>query len=193
MTSLASKWQSQDYSKKRIANYYPTSFVDGEGVRCSVYVSGCLFACPGCFNQKVQDFSYGTLFDEAFQNQVLEDLACSYIQGLSLLGGEPFLNTEVCLSLVQAVRQCFGDEKDIWCWTGFTWEELLMGSLDKQELLSYLDVLVDGRFMINQKADLAFRGSQNQRIICVPKSLERQEIILWKKRSNDDIKRDPII
>ena len=97
------------------------------------------------------------------------------------MGGEPFLNTQVCLQLVKRVRAEYGHQKDIWSWSGYTWEELQKESADKLELLSYLDVLVDGRFLETQKdLTLQFRGSANQRIIAVPASLKAQQPILWQ-------------
>lgn len=174
-------WQSADYSHNYIADYKPYNFVDGEGVRCSLYVSGCLFACKGCYNKVAQSFSYGTPYTKELEDKIIEDLRAEYCQGLTLLGGEPFLNTEVVISLCKRVRAEFGDTKDIWSWTGYTWDELLLGSEDKKELLSYLDVLVDGRFELGlMDLNLAFKGSSNQRILDVPASLEANEALLWE-------------
>ena len=85
------EWKTEDYSQKKIADYKAFNFVDGECVRNSLYVSGCLFACEGCFNKAVQNFNYGTPFTESLMNQIIEDLSHDYVQGLTLLGGEPFL------------------------------------------------------------------------------------------------------
>lgn len=176
------EWLSSQYSQKKIASYKPYNFVDGEGVRCSLYVSGCLFACPGCYNVAAQNFHYGIPYTEELETQIVKDLAAPYCQGLTLLGGEPFLNTEVCLSLVKAVRAKYGHSKDIWSWTGYTWEELQQESEDKKELLSLLDIVVDGRFDLSKKdLTLQFRGSSNQRIIDVPASLKAQKVILWER------------
>ena len=99
-----------------------------------------------------------------------------------MLGGEPFLNTGVTIPLSKRVRKEFGQQKDIWSWTGYTWEELMNETADKLELLSYLDILVDGRFELAKKdLTLQFRGSSNQRIIDVPASLKNGKVILWKK------------
>ena len=101
---------------------------------------------------------------------------------MTLLGGEPFLNTQVCLKLVKRVRKEFGHEKDIWSWSGYTWEELMKESSDKLELLHYLDILVDGRFLLAKKdLTLQFRGSSNQRIIDVPQSLQTGKVVIWDK------------
>lgn len=176
------EWKTEDYSKKKIADYKAFNFVDGEGVRNSLYVSGCLFACEGCFNKAVQNFNYGTPFTESLMNQIIEDLSHDYVQGLTLLGGEPFLNTDVCLSVVKRVRETFGSTKDIWSWSGYTFEELLLETPDKLELLHSIDILVDGRFeLAKRNLNLQFRGSSNQRIIDVPKSLAAGKAVIWEK------------
>ena len=174
--------KTEDYSQKKIADYKAFNFVDGEGVRNSLYVSGCLFACEGCFNKAVQNFNYGTPFTESLMNQIIEDLSHDYVQGLTLLGGEPFLNTDVCLSVVKRVRETFGSAKDIWSWSGYTFEELLLETPDKLELLHSIDILVDGRFeLAKRNLNLQFRGSSNQRIIDVPKSLAAGKAVIWEK------------
>ncbi|PLA75930.1 anaerobic ribonucleoside-triphosphate reductase activating protein [Ligilactobacillus agilis] len=175
------EWLASNLSQQKIADYKPFNFVDGEGVRCSLYVSGCKFSCPGCYNKVAQNFNYGYDYTKALEDQIIADLGQSYVQGLTLLGGEPFLNTQVCLQLVKRVRAEYGHQKDIWSWSGYTWEELQKESADKLELLSYLDVLVDGRFLEAQKdLTLQFRGSANQRIIAVPASLKARQPILWQ-------------
>ena len=176
------EWKTEDYSQKKIADYKAFNFVDGEGVRNSLYVSGCLFACEGCFNKAVQNFNYGTPFTESLMNQIIEDLSHDYVQGLTLLGGEPFLNTDVCLSVVKRVRETFGSAKDIWSWSAYTFEDLLLETPDKLELLHSIDILVDGRFeLAKRNLNLQFRGSSNQRIIDVPKSLAAGKAVIWEK------------
>lgn len=173
------EWKSKDWSQCKIADYKPYNFVDGEGVRCSLYVSGCLFQCEGCYNRIIQNFNYGYVYSDQLQQQILQDLQADYCQGLTLLGGEPFLNTEILLKLCRAVRQKFGQSKDIWAWSGYTWEELLEETQDKQQLLSYVDVLVDGRFILSKcHGSLRFRGSSNQRIIDVKKSQQQGQVVL---------------
>jgi anaerobic ribonucleoside-triphosphate reductase activating protein len=177
------EWLADKLSQGFIGDYKPFMFVDGEGVRCSLYVSGCLFACEGCFNRATWSFRYGTPYTAELQERILADLAQPYVQGLTLLGGEPFLNTGVCLSLVRRVRAEFGASKDIWSWTGYTYEELLLDSADKLELLGLIDVLVDGPFDEALKdLRLQFRGSSNQRIIDVPRSLAAGHAVLWAAR-----------
>lgn len=179
------EWLAEDYSQRRIADYKPFNFVDGEGVRCSLYMSGCLFACKGCYNKIAQNFSYGAEYTTELEDTIIEDLRHSYVQGLTLLGGEPFLNTQVAVPLAKRIRSEYGDTKDIWSWTGYTWEEMMQESADKLELLSLLDVLVDGRFELAKKdLTLQFRGSSNQRIIDVKSSLKQEEVVLWKNQFN---------
>lgn len=175
------EWRADQLSQQYIADYKPFNFVDGEGIRCSLYVSGCPFHCPGCYNVAAQNFHYGQPYTQELEDQIIEDISQSYVQGLTLLGGEPFLNTQVCLRLVKRVRREFGHQKDIWSWTGYTWEELQKETPDKLALLKQLDILVDGRFLLAQKdLTLQFRGSANQRIINVPASLKSGQVMIWK-------------
>ncbi|MGB2510625.1 anaerobic ribonucleoside-triphosphate reductase activating protein [Leuconostoc suionicum] len=179
---MPKEWTAQKYSQNYVADYKAFNFVDGEGVRCSLYVSGCLFLCPGCYNVAAQNFHFGQPYTQELEDQIIEDLSQDYVQGLTLLGGEPFLNTDVCLQLCRRIRKEFGHSKDIWSWTGYTWEELEQETYDKIRLLSLLDILVDGRFLEEEKdLTLQFRGSANQRIIDVPKSLARNEVVIWDK------------
>jgi anaerobic ribonucleoside-triphosphate reductase activating protein len=174
------QWLSAKLSKGHIADYKPFQFVDGEGVRCSIYVSGCPFACDGCFNEAAWSFRYGHPYSIDLEDMIMADLARPYVQGLTLLGGEPFLNTAVCLQLISRLRTEFGTQKDVWAWSGYTFEELLADSEDKLNLLREVDVLVDGRFKQElHDAGLQFRGSSNQRIIDVPSSLAMCEVQIW--------------
>ena len=114
----------------------------------------------------------------------MKDLAEPYVQGLTLLGGEPFLNTGILIPLVKRIRKELPN-KDIWSWTGYTWEEMMLETPDKLELLSLIDILVDGRFdKAKKNLMLQFRGSSNQRIIDVQKSLKAGKVIIWD-RLND--------
>lgn len=171
-------WLSENYSKNKYADYKPFQFVDGEGVRCSIYLSGCLFACKGCFNASIQNFNAGYEYTEQLENIIIDDLSKPYVQGLTILGGEPFLNTDVAIKLSERVRKEFASSKDIWVYSGYTYEQLLNGSEDKRKLLSLCDVLVDGPFIIAKKnLSLKFRGSSNQRIIDLKKSSESNVIL----------------
>lgn len=181
------EWLACEYSQSKIADYKPYNFVDGEGVRCSVYVSGCLFQCEGCYNKIAQNFHYGTVYTSELEERILEDISVDYCQGLTLLGGEPFLNTQILIPLCEKIKTRFGKTKDIWAWSGYTYEELLCDSEDKLTLLSWIDVLVDGRFVLADKdLTLQFRGSKNQRIIDM--QLTRQSTIespvLWQSKFN---------
>ncbi|MFV0634188.1 anaerobic ribonucleoside-triphosphate reductase activating protein [Demequina sp.] len=165
-------WRSDKVSHGYVADYKPQSFVDGEGVRCSLYVSGCLFACDGCYNEAAWSFRYGQPFTQDLEDQIMVDLAHPAVQGLSLLGGEPFVNTQVCLRVAQRMRDEFGDTKDIWAWSGFRFEELAADVRDKRMLLELVDVLIDGPYDQDQRdLTLAFRGSANQRVLDARASL----------------------
>ena len=173
------EWLSEKLSQGYVGDYKPFVFVDGEGVRCSLYLSGCLFACAGCFNEATWNFRYGKPYTQELEDQILADLGQEYVQGLTLLGGEPFLNTGVCLPLLDRVRREL-PSKDVWCWTGYTFEELLLESADKLALLGRIDILVDGRFdLARRDLGLQFRGSSNQRIIDVKASLASGQVTLW--------------
>lgn len=175
------EWTAEKYSRGYVADYKPFNFVDGEGVRNSIYVSGCLFACPGCYNKAAQSFTYGKPYTEELEEKILKDLEFDYVQGLTLLGGEPFLNTNILIPLLKRIRQNFGDTKDIWSWTGYSWEEMMLETPDKLELLSMIDILVDGRFELEKKdLTLQFRGSSNQRIIKVKESIAQEQVVLWE-------------
>ena len=161
----------------------PIDVANGPGVRVSLFVSGCTHCCPGCFNPETWDFQYGKPFGPEQEEEILKYLSKPYIKGLSLLGGEPFhpRNQETVLALVKKVRAAL-PQKDIWCYTGYQFEELAAGRVGERSraLLEELDVLVDGPFLLEQKSlSLRFRGSENQRLIRVPPSLERGEVVLW--------------
>lgn len=161
-----------------LAKIEEESFVDGEGVRCSVYVSGCPFACVGCYNVAAQKFKYGTPFTDDTMTQILDACAPDYIAGLSLLGGEPFCNIDIIQPLIEGFRARFGHTKTIWVWSGFMFENLKHNTKTRRQLLSQIDVLVDGPFVQQlYQPGLAFKGSLNQRVINVPLSLQTNTII----------------
>lgn len=174
----AGQWDGRKLSRNRIAAYKRFVVTDGEGVRNSIYVSGCLFRCKGCWNASIWDFDVGHPYTQAFEDAVIDDLKPDYVEGITYLGGEPFLNTPVLLRISRRVREEFGHTKNIWCWTGYTWEELMRPGTtpDKIQLLKYSDILVDGRFIAAQKSTLLqFRGSANQRVIDVPASIQARK------------------
>lgn len=160
---------------------------NGLGVRVSLFVSGCTHHCKNCFNQMTWDFHYGYVFDESVEQKILEYLKPNHITGLTLLGGEPMepANQRALLPFIKKVKTMF-PHKDIWMYSGYIFDkELLQPSRARcevtDELLSYIDVLVDGRFIEELKdISLKFRGSSNQRIIDVPESLKQKTVVLYK-------------
>lgn len=162
---------------------------NGPGVRVSLFVSGCTHRCPGCFNEVAWDFNYGEPFTEEVMEKILTMLRPAYIKGLTLLGGEPFepQNQGAVVELLRRIKKEM-PEKSIWAFSGYLFDkDILSGRLgDTSEYLSYLDVLVDGPFIMAKKnLSLRFRGSENQRIIDVPASLKAGEVILWKDWQGD--------
>lgn len=159
---------------------------NGPGVRVSLFVSGCTHHCKECFNPETWDFAYGEPYTQETTERILEYMRPEYVRGLTLLGGEPLeqVNQQGLLPLLRQVRQAYPD-KNIWCFTGYDYEKDILGRMyqewpETRELLSYLDVLVDGEFLIEQKdLGLVFKGSANQRTILVQESLEAGEIRLW--------------
>ena len=150
-----------------------TDIANGEGVRISLFVSGCTRHCKDCFNAVAWDFNYGQPFDEEVQNKIFEGLKADYIAGLSLLGGEPFEpeNQRALLPFVREAKKRFPD-KTIWCYTGYRFEDLLAHPL-RRKLVELCDVIVDGRYNEAERdLSLHFRGSRNQRIINVAESLQ---------------------
>lgn len=162
---------------------------NGPGVRVSLFVSGCRHHCKDCFNPETWDFSYGEPFDEAVIDHILTLLAPDYIRGITYLGGEPFEpeNQPGLLALSRRIREVW-PQKSIWSFTGYLFDrDILPGKLGPQtitqELLSCLDVLVDGPFIVEKKnLNLRFRGSSNQRLIDVPASLKTGTLVLWDEQ-----------
>ena len=163
-----------------------TDIANGEGVRVSLFVSGCTHRCRNCFNEIAWDFNYGEPFDEAVQEKILKELGSSFIAGLSLLGGEPLepQNQKALYPFVKKVRETYPD-KTIWCYTGCVFNEATGELVDKKKntpytkaLIALFDVLVDGPYMEELKdIRLKFRGSANQRIIDVQKTLKSRQIV----------------
>ena len=159
---------------------------NGEGIRVSLFVSGCTHRCRNCFNQEAWDFGYGLPFTKETEEEILQALAPDFISGLSLLGGEPFEpeNQKELVKLVRRVKERYPG-KDIWCYTGYTLERLLEKSRARcqvtDELLARIDVLVDGKFVEELKdISLPFRGSSNQRVIDVKASLAAGQAVSMK-------------
>ena len=169
------------------ANIKSRDIANGPGVRVSLFVSGCTHHCKGCFNAVAWDFDYGQPFTQKTVESILEMLRPDYVKGITLLGGEPF-EPENQPALVELLRQIKAKypQKSIWSFSGYLFDQdILAGRLGDPEItkefVSYLDVLVDGRFE-EEKRDLTlrFRGSSNQRIIDVPASLRSGQIVLWE-------------
>ena len=160
---------------------------NGPGVRVTIFVSGCTHRCKGCFNELTWDFQYGREFTEEDIDRIIKLLEPSYIAGLTLLGGEPmeYRNQQGLLPLLRKVKEVYPD-KTIWCYTGYLYEKDILENFcgkweETKEMLSYLDVIVDGEFVEERKdISLRFRGSSNQRIIDVKKSQETGKIVFWK-------------
>lgn len=166
-----------------IKNY---DIANGEGIRVSIFVSGCRHHCPGCFNAEAWDFNYGKEFTDKEIEQIIEMLKPDYISGLSLLGGEPFEieNQTGLLPLVKKVKETYPSKK-IWAYSGYLFDKQIIDEMTKnnnitEEFIKYIDILVDGKFVQELKNPaLKFRGSSNQRIIDVQKSLNENKVILW--------------
>lgn len=179
-------------------NYGEIKKVDianGPGVRVSLFVSGCTHHCVGCFNAVTWDFHYGEVFDEDAKQSILDALKPSHIAGLTLLGGEPMepSNQEGLLPLIKEIKELY-PQKNIWCYTGYLFDQDLLHQSRARcevtdELLKYIDVVVDGQFKQELKdITLRFKGSSNQRIIDVQESLKQGNIVL--SSYNEKRKRD---
>ncbi len=142
------------------AGYEPVDLINGEGVRCSLWVSGCSHGCRGCFNQKAWSYSYGKPFTDENVEQVLKDLSRPFVKGLTILGGEPLdpQNIHNVKSLIEKVRDVYGSSKDIMVYTGYTFEEVPL------YIKNLIDIIVDGKYEINNPTTKPFRGSDNQRL-----------------------------
>ena len=169
-------------------NIKPRDIADGVGVRVTLFVSGCRNHCKNCFQPETWDFGYGDPFTKEVENHLMEELKPDFVDGLTLLGGEPG-EAENQRGLVPFLRRVRRElpEKTIWCYSGFTWEQLTGQQPSRcrcevtDEFLSLLDVLVDGPFVEElHDITLLFRGSSNQRLIDVPKTLAQGRVVLWQ-------------
>ena len=177
------------------ANIKFNDIANGEGIRVSLFVSGCTHHCKNCFNKVAWDFNYGKPFTKEVEDKIIKALKPEHINGLTLLGGEPMepANQKGLLEFVKRVKQIYPN-KSIWCYSGYLFDkELLQESRAHcpwtKELLSYIDILVDGKFVEELKdITLRFKGSSNQRVIDVQKSLTLNTVVLSpynNKKSND--------
>ena len=167
------------------ATIKPIDVANGPGVRVSLFVSGCTHHCKGCFNSEAWDFNYGKPFETQAEEEIFSALSPDYIEGFSLLGGEPFepQNQEVLLPFLRRLKEKFPN-KSIWCYSGYSFEDIIAGNVGDKltavSMLSLIDILIDGEFIEEQKdLHLRFRGSANQRIIDVKKSLRADKIVFW--------------
>lgn len=160
---------------------------NGPGVRVSLFVSGCTHHCKGCFNKETWDFNYGSPFTTSTIYDILEAVKPNHIKGLTLLGGEPFeyANQIALLPLVRAYKEKYPN-KSLWCYSGYSFDVDIKDMINKwpetKEFLSYIDILVDGKFIEKEKdLNLRFRGSINQRVIMVQESINTDRIVLWNE------------
>lgn len=174
------------------ANIKKYDVANGVGVRVSLFVSGCTHKCKGCFNAEAWDFAYGKPYTEETEKEILQALRHDYIAGLSLLGGEPFepCNQRVLVTLLHKFRDTY-PKKTVWCYSGYTLDrDLVAGGKAHcevtDEMLKMIDILVDGEFVESLKdLKLRFRGSSNQRIIDVKRTLQDKQIRLWQDGNYD--------
>ena len=174
-----------------------TDVANGIGCRTSLFVSGCTHHCKGCFNEMTWDFGYGNPFSKDVENEIIESLRPDYINGLTILGGEPMevVNQKALRPFIDRIKKEL-PKKTIWIYSGYTWEELTdesnkrCHSDDTPAILSSIDILVDGEFE-EDKRDLMlrFRGSSNQRVIDVPATLKAGEVVLSKYNDRDESRR----
>lgn len=168
------------------ANIKKTDIANGPGVRVSLFVSGCTHFCKGCFNSEAWDFHYGAPYTEEVEEEILQALSPEFVQGITILGGEPLeeANRFAVLDLLKKIRERL-PEKDIWCFTGYEYEKDLQrwiseGRSEVEELLQVIDVLVDGEFVEEKKnLNLKFRGSENQRLIDMRATRKQGEVVLF--------------
>ena len=166
-----------------IKNY---DVANGEGVRLTLFVSGCRNRCKGCFQPETWDFNYGYEFSPSIQQEIIDMLGSPYIDGLTILGGEPFEpeNEAALLPFIQRVRETYPN-KTIWMYSGYLFSQIRYLPTGR-EILKLIDVLVDGRFEQDLASpDLKFRGSSNQRIIDVQKTLEKEKIVIYEGKFHD--------
>lgn len=150
------------------------------GVRTTLFVSGCTHNCKGCFNKDLQDFNYGDIWSNKVEDEILSYLKNDNIVGLNILGGEPLQQTkdDDLINFLKRVKN--ETNKNIWLWSGYLFEEIIEDVLIR-EFLDYVDILVDGKFNISKRnISLKYRGSSNQRVIDVQKSLKENQIILYE-------------
>ncbi len=176
----------------RYASIRSLDVPNGQNVGVSLFVQGCHFHCKNCSNPETWDFNCGKEWIDEVEKQFLELAARPYIKRISILGGEPLAdeNVDGVLNLVNRIRLSLGDTKTIWLYTGYEWNQLINGGvytskehsgLKRRNIVKQCDVLIDGRYIDSlREITLQWRGSSNQRVIDVPESLQKGEIVLWR-------------
>ena len=176
---------------------YYNDVANGVGCRTAFFVSGCTHHCEGCFNEMTWDFNYGEKYTKATEDEIIESLKPAYINGLTILGGEPMeiVNQKEIRPLLERVKKEV-PKATIWIYSGYLWEELTDKNNkrchgdDTDAILSMIDILVDGEFILEKKnIMLRFRGSENQRVIDVPATLKKGEIVLSKYNDRDETRK----
>ena len=164
------------YSKIKV-----NDVANGPGLRVSLFTSGCTHHCKGCFQPETWNFNNGEPFTLETQKYIIEKSRNRYISGLSLLGGDPLDNVSGILSLLEEYKNIFGITKSIWLWTGYLFEDILNDEC-KSKVLPFIDVIIDGKFEKNCKdITLKYKGSTNQRVIDVKKSIDTDSIVLYSE------------
>lgn len=175
------------------ATIKPFDVANGPGVRVSLFVSGCTHQCKNCFNKEAWNFNYGEKYTEKQTEEIIKALKPDYIKGFSLLGGEPFekQNQIVLCEVLEEIKKAY-PEKTVWCYSGYTFDtDLLTGKICDfsitKRMLDCIDILVDGEF-VEEKKDLSlrFKGSSNQRIIDVKRSLKEGKVVRWSEDRIDE-------
>lgn len=167
----------------RYSQIIPFDVCNGEGIGLSLFVQGCRFYCKGCFNSETWNFNGGKEWDEEIKNKFFELIGRPYIKRISILGGEPLADENISeiYNLISEIKKRFPN-KNIWLYTGYEWNEITTEPNKRYHIISKCDVIVDGKYIEEQRdITLPFRGSKNQRIIDVKKSLEKNEIVLYKE------------
>jgi anaerobic ribonucleoside-triphosphate reductase activating protein len=167
----------------RYSQIIPFDVCNGKGIGLSLFVQGCKFHCKGCFNSETWNFDGGKEWNEEIKNKFFELINRPYIKRVSILGGEPLADENISeiYNLISEIKERFPD-KDIWLYTGYEWDEMIMESNKRHYIISECDIVIDGRYIEEQRdITLPFRGSKNQRVIDVKKSLEKNEIVLYEE------------
>lgn len=163
----------------------PDSIVDGEGIRTVIWTQGCIHNCPFCHNPETHSFDGGILVDTSRIKEVLKEIKGQ--TGITFSGGDPMAQPKECMEIAKYAKEI---GLNVWCYTGYTYEKLLTMGEDYTNFLKYIDVLVDGPFLINEKSfDVKFRGSKNQRLIDVKKSLNNNEVVLYDEEVKQETKK----